>query len=290
MSRRRGGCTLPWRGPRFRLTLNRLVASIQYAFVFDTTKNRFRVNESFFDDPSSWGEAQAYWFGWLVADGYNSGKGICLRLAARDKQILCLLKDLIGYTGQVRDEKRHQVVSRVAGNLVRSNQDRANLTIYNRNLAASVRALGVTPGKASTFQIPTINPAHFRDFIRGVFDGDGCYVFTKHNHFESNLVGAPDMLQAIERWLKSQGITCGWSKLVYGNGARTLRISGNNLGMRMFQVLYAGCNYYLPRKLTAYVKLRRWKAASCLKLFERPLLESFSQSLLPYETQNPIPV
>lgn len=257
----------------------------------DTTRNRYQVNETFFDSPESWGEAQAYWFGWLVSDGCNdkTERGISMRLAARDQEILETLKELIGYTGPVRIEKR-DVVTEICGRPAKGSTHRAALMIYNRNLSQRVKELGIISGKASTFVLPPINPDSMHHFVRGLFDGDGCFCFTKYNHFESNLVGAPDMLESVRDWLLQQDITCIYSQLVYGNGAKTLRISGNNLGMKMFLSLYRDCHYFLPRKLSAFRKLHAFKGGSRIKIKEGILFNQFSTHLSLHEAQNPVSV
>lgn len=257
--------------------------------LYDTSNNRFKVNESFFDDPLLWTEAQAYWFGWLVADGYNDcmGRSICLRLATEDKCVLEVLRSLIGYTGQVRDEVRHQRVTKIGGQQVLNNQNRAILAISNRNLSARVKELGIMAGKSSSFAIPEMASNCFRHFLRGLFEGDGCFSFSKWNKFESNLIAAPNTLASIQDWFDHHEILTHITKddrVIYNNGARTLRICGNNTGMRLFLLLYSDCQYYLPRKLQAFIRLYHYKSHCLLKVSERDLFQRFKSAILPYAT------
>lgn len=249
---------------------------------------RYEVNDRFLENPESWSEEQAYFFGWLVSDGTRDGYGrsIGFRLAESDWPVLEILKSLVGYTGPVRFEKRHQVVSNICGRSVFSNQDRSALCIYNRKLAEDARSLGIVSTKATNFVIPQINPSSFCHFVRGLFDGDGCFSFSRFNKFEASLVGAQNMLESIVLWTNRYDINPTFNPNVFGNGARTLRISGNNTGMRLFPLLYDGCKYYLERKIEAFVKLYEFKSLSNLKTQEKPLFDHFESSLVSHASSH----
>lgn len=263
----------------------------------DTSRNRFQVNEHFFDHPSSWGEAQAYWFGWLVTDGYNDKWGRCfgLSIAEQDRSVLERLAGLIGYTGTVGTARRHDKVTSIAGRPLDPNkqQDRARLFIYNRNLSESVRALGVKSGKGGDFTPPIINPESYRHYVRAAFEGDGCFSFSRWNKWESNLIGSPQMLSEIQSWLARHDIQShlddAWTG-PYSNGAKVLRVCGNNTGMRLFCLLYPGSRYHLPRKVEAFLALYRYKRERFLKHFERPIFSAFETAILShassYSTSN----
>ncbi len=255
----------------------------------DTSRNRFQVNERFFDNPSSWTEEQAYWFGWLVTDGSNDKRGRCfgLCIAEQDRSVLELLAKLIGYTGSVGTAVRHDKVTSIAGRpvAVDKQQDRARLFIYNRNLSETIRGLGIKGGKGGDFAPPVINPATYRHYVRAAFEGDGCFSFSRHNKWESNLIGAPQMLADIQAWLLYHDIQSHLGDVwgtPFGNGAKVLRICGNNTGMRLFCLLYPGSQYILPRKLHAFLKLYQYKRKCLLKHCERESFSRFETDILPY--------
>ena len=62
--------------------------------------SKYNKNHDFFENPLSWEEKHAYFLGWLMSDGHHNikAKSISIRLQARDKKILEILKDIIEYT------------------------------------------------------------------------------------------------------------------------------------------------------------------------------------------------
>lgn len=48
---------------------------------------------------------------------------------------------------------------------------------------ARLEEIGLTPNKSNTLQPLTIPDEYFRDFLRGVFDGDGCWHISNRKHF-----------------------------------------------------------------------------------------------------------
>lgn len=261
--------------------------------VVDTSRNRFQVNECFFDNPLSWGEAQAYWFGWLVTDGHNDtyGRAINLCIAEKDRSVLLCLSKLIGYTGSVGTLRRRVKVTHIAGRPVSANQqDRARLTIYNRNLSASVKDLGIQSGKGGNFVPQPINPDAYHHYVRAAFEGDGCFSFSRQNKWEANLIGSPLMLSEIQSWLAHHGIQShlndAWAG-PYSNGAQVLRVLGNNTGMRLFCLLYQDAHYFLPRKLSAFLDLYTYKRKCYLKHSEREAFARFETSISLYAPSYP---
>lgn len=253
----------------------------------------YSVNERFFDNPLTWTEDVSYWFGWLVTDGSNASNGanISIRIAESDRPQLERLKQLISYTGPITTLKRTQRVEYIKGvRLTGPQQDRAVLAIASRSLSSTVRALGVQAGKGGSFTAPAINPATYHHFVRGLFEGNGCFSFSKWNKWESNLTAAPQLLGQIQSWLTSNRILSHVDNVwgtPFGNGAQVLRICGNNTGMKVFRLLYSDCHHLLPRKLEAFVKLYQYKKTRQLKPSEKEPFCLFETAILPYASPYP---
>ncbi|MNP27459.1 hypothetical protein D3C76_1203710 [compost metagenome] len=115
-------------------------------------------------------------------------------------------------------------------------------------------------GRNETFmEIPKIDPALVRHFIRGYFDGDGSIYHAKstaktsagnkkeYRYLHVQMIGEQWFLEEIETLLLEQGITSYWkdSKTDY---MKYLNISGGKNLRKLHAYLYDGATVQLPRK------------------------------------------
>ena len=256
--------------------------------LINMSRNRYSVNEKFFDNPLQWSQKEAYWFGWLVTDGTNDkyGRAMGLRIAEGDIDVLRSLKDLISYTGPIRIENRDKVTS-ICGRPITSCQNRAAIMIYNRSLSEAVKQLGIRSGKGGSFVPIQMNTTVYHHYVRALFEGNGCFSFSRCNKFESNLVTSPFVIQEVRQWLNKHGIN---SHITDGkdgpfaNGAKVLRVCGNNAGMKLFLLLYRDSTYRMARKLDGFIRLYHYKKTTSLKRKEAVLFDAFQTAILPYAT------
>lgn len=219
----------------------------------------YSVNETFFDSPEIWTEKQAYWLGWLYSDGSNGGKQFSLKLQESDRSILDTLKDLIEYTGPLNFIKRPP--SSILGGPVKQYQHRYSLCISNIKMCQRLAELGIYYGNSPHLDFPSyLNRDLYPHFLRGLYDGDGCFSFNKRNMFDSNLVVGIKLGNRIIDIYKEKG----WyarldGNQVYNNGVQTLRLTGPNQGIQLFNYLYQDANYWLPRKVDTMRRLRDYK-------------------------------
>lgn len=224
----------------------------------------YSCNETFFDNPEAWGEKQAYWLGWLYSDGYNSGKQFGIRIQASDKHILEDLRKAIEYTGPIQVRKRKP--ESIFGGPIKQYQDRAILNITNKKICAKLTRLGIVRSKATDSPFPEyLRVDLYPHFIRGLYDGDGTFCFTRHGKFETNLLANESMLKKIQSIYDSMDmygyISMGGS---FQNGVRTHRLCGNEKGIRLFNYLYENATLYLKRKVQPFIKLRNHKKKTVL--------------------------
>ena len=97
----------------------------------------YKYNETFFKNPETWDQKQAYFLGWLLSDGdHETSKGIRIRLKESDKRILELLKDIIEYTGPINYIKRNpSALGKLITNSGCKWQNRYGLTITRKSLS-----------------------------------------------------------------------------------------------------------------------------------------------------------
>ena len=125
---------------------------------YATKKHSF--NEHFFDIIDT--PTKAYWLGFIMADGCNTGDEITVELSSKDAEQLYKLKKDLDATQNIsyRLKKEHKMVL---------------LRLASRYMCLKLSEIGCTPRKSFTLQYPKAVPVSLtKDFVRGYFDGDGC--------------------------------------------------------------------------------------------------------------------
>jgi hypothetical protein len=129
------------------------------------------VKEAYFSAVSS--PATAYWLGFLYADGNIRLKpywAVTINLASKDKQHLLDLQATIG--GRVTDLTA-STDHMLNGHVVKGGP-RVRWVVYSRSMVLDLLKLGVAPSKSRHPVMPQVPKEFLRDFLRGLFDGDGC--------------------------------------------------------------------------------------------------------------------
>ena len=102
-----------------------------------------------------------------------------------------------------------------------------------------------------------------RHFIRGYFDGDGCFSVIKRNDrknpnsktYQFNITGMENPLRKIqEHLIKNTGVVDNGLKHRKSTIAVTIHYSGRNVCKRILDYLYQDATIYLQRKYNKYVE------------------------------------
>ena len=126
-------------------------------------KSSYSVIDDYFDRIT---EKSAYILGYLVADGHiatNKRHRLAIGLNKRDIWFLELIRDEISPDAKITYYEKN---------------DSVNLYISNYKLIESLSRVGLDHDKNRASEIINIIPEKMiRHFIRGFFDGDGCFSF-----------------------------------------------------------------------------------------------------------------
>lgn len=158
--------------------MDRKVESVDYAaYEINTNKTKYTnspskysnsnkvfTNEVFFDE---WSHELAYFLGWMASDGNVSTQGNAIRVTSTDIEHLESLFSLFSYgwsTSIRKWDKKKYPNHKTAGTISISREDIMNKLI----------SYGIPPKKALILEMPYIPSKYLRDFVRGVFEGDGC--------------------------------------------------------------------------------------------------------------------
>ncbi len=197
-------------------------------------------------------EEQAYWLGFLLADGNisaagrnNRAKNLRCALQARDRMHLVKLERWLGTTRPLRHDKR-------------TNADW--LTITSKQLVIDLESLGWHAFKrAGDIRILDNVPRRLqKHLVRGLVDGDGSIKFCG-GRWELCFV---DLHASVVVWFRdwvSTRCRAGQPKLLRLSRASVVNFTGNLQVPRILDVLYSGCTIALDRKLARATKAIRFR-------------------------------
>jgi len=101
-------------------------------------------------------EEKAYWLGFLMADGCVSGTGLRLCLGKKDKKHLLKFKKFMRIGRPIYEVPTY-----------------VSIAVFERKIVDDIKRYGIIPKKAGKERIKNIPVRYYKDFIRGLIDGDG---------------------------------------------------------------------------------------------------------------------
>lgn len=206
---------------------------------------KYSLNEHYFDSIDS--QEKAYWLGFFAADGYNHKNKGCIefRLHKQDVEILEKFKSCIEANNVIRLYKKTY----------------CNLTLCSKYLCEKLAEYGLGQAKTYTLQLPILEESLMRHFIRGYFDGDGCFSVIKRNDrknpnsktYQFNITGMEGPLSIIQQHLVDNvGVVKNSLKKRKSTIAVTIHYSGKNVCKKILDYLYNNATVYLQRKYNKY--------------------------------------
>ena len=108
---------------------------------------------------------KAYWLGFIVADGYlNEDKNMLrIKLGNKDKNHLIKFINFLGGDISMLKSEIHNTTGNTEW----------YVSTYAPQICNALNNLKVEQGKSGKEKIPPIEEKYYRDFIRGLWDGDG---------------------------------------------------------------------------------------------------------------------
>lgn len=148
-------------------------------------------NRHIFDEINS--EEKAYWLGFIVADGYlNIDKHMLrIKLGNKDKQHLIKFINFVEGTEEMLKSEIHSI----------TRNENYYVSLYSKEITEALQKLGVEQAKSGKEKICNIDSIYYKDFIRGLWDGDG---FIRENLSGIGLVGSYEILSFVQQFFKEQ--------------------------------------------------------------------------------------
>ena len=227
------------------------------------------INEAFF---SSWSPDMAYILGLMMTDGCISrtkNGSYRISLCLNDRDLLLEVARTMGSAHTITDSKYQKGI---------------NVFIFGREkIAHDLIELGMKPRKSLNLEFPEVPKEYLRDFIRGVFDGDGSVYYPKKSKAKTLstkfVSGSRNFIYGIEKTLRDLGMP---EKKIYEDHNRKnifymLRY-GHNESSSLYNIMYKKLrgDLYLKRK---YDKFKESLNSRPLSINYKQLRKSFSSGI-----------
>jgi hypothetical protein len=150
---------------------------------------KHKINELFFE---TWTSNMAYILGFITADGNVSKNSLRIKIHKNDIEILEFIKSNLG-GGPIRISKENYIIA----------------DFNSIKLIESLKLYEVVPNKTAklklNFDIPEI---YIRDYIRGLFDGDGCVWLRPHGISCEIVSASKNFMDKIFAFIKVGKLRC----------------------------------------------------------------------------------
>lgn len=206
-------------------------------------ENHTNIDVGFFKQESP----ELYYILGLWASDGCAIKGGGLKLTMCDRDVIEWVKEKIGYANKVFEQKP-------AG--FPNARTAYTLTFYNQEVAKIFEKHGIVQNKSLTLKFPEIPRLFIRDFIRGVFDGDGSISVGVRSDNGARtqsfriVSGSFDFIKGIERAIKDE-LQIRGNKIITdkrGSGMYEYRVSRRQDVAKIAEWLYQDDAFGMKRK------------------------------------------
>lgn len=190
--------------------------------------------------------SKAYWLGFIAADGCLSKDEMKPRmsigLSAKDISHLEKLKVDLQYSGKIS-------VCNTLHTVTNKYYETCAICIWRPKLRNDIIKHGVTPNKSKELSLPNLPDNLMRHYIRGYFDGDGCWTIKNSNTMSFSLISSVESFSYdLRNYLK---VKCDLKTDVVistHNNAYAFIYCGNTQCKRIYDYLYEDGGPWLDRK------------------------------------------
>lgn len=234
-------------------TINRLFK--REGFIVRSNKvnsRKYKVDHDKFKEIKN--EHDAYWLGFMYADGYISKRGtessvIGVALAMKD------IKHLDKFSTYLNSNYKVKKYTSTGG--FSKGKEYCRLLITSESIATNLDKHGCHYNKTHILKPPNLDKELTKHFVRGYFDGDGS-IFKTGDSFHVNIVGTYEMCLFIRDYFYDLNLIKSQTKIDKRKDDHQVfytRFGGNQQVYRAMNHLYQESTIYLDRKRNKYKEL-----------------------------------
>lgn len=228
--------------------------------LFKNGTSKREIRHNFFNNINF--EEQAYLLGFIFADGCVNEERhtLSININKQDQYIIDLLKN-ISPEAYTREQKSYKSIATVRGRQVK-NHGSIRTNISSKILIEDLKKYGVIQNKTYTdMHLPIVSDdILLKHFIRGYFDGDGCFTYSirkpnpKNREINYRISAhwticckTSSILLEMQKYFTSFGIKTNIN-YIKRDDMYNLTTSSRKEIIKIFNLLFHNCNYSLPRK------------------------------------------
>ena len=200
---------------------------------------KYTIDHDFFKNIDT--SSKAYWLGFIAADGHViENEGLTIGLMASDIGHLEKIKLAIQSNSPIKSIEVTKAV---------------RINIYSKTMAMALTSHGFFHNKSNTLLFPAISEIFYKEFLRGLLDGDGCISGIKKD-LRVAFSGTRSIIENVRKIMIDKAYaSC--TKIQEGaNGFCVIQWGGRRQSLRIMDWLYDGADDFLDRKYNKYIKER----------------------------------
>lgn len=190
---------------------------------------KLSFDETFFDKIDT--KEKAYYLGFIFADGTHNKYHFKIKIRKKDREVVDRFKKAI---------RAEQIVYKYGKDV--------SFRICSKLICDQLDKVGCPANKSLILRYPKIDKYFNKDFIRGVFDGDGC--FSKNGRWEI-VGGSHQFLTEIKNILENEcdiTMKCAIRTKGRKNPLTTIYVDKAEYLIKIYHYLYDDTNDFLNRK------------------------------------------
>lgn len=197
-------------------------------------RRKYLVNEDYF---AKIDKEQAYWLGFIFADGNVYKSTLSIKLHSRDLNLIKKFLYCINSSHPIRKVK---------------NKKAHVVKIHSKKIVENLSLYGVVPNKSKIIVFPK-NLQHIDAFILGFLDGDG-WITTKNKNLNIGFSSSSKkFIKAIQSYFIKLGMGKG-SLFSRKNNKHHQLIYSTQPSIKICEILYSSSSIFIKRKYSQYLK------------------------------------
>jgi len=233
------------------------------------SNKRYEVDQNYFENIDD--QDKAYWLGFLYADGYvrmKYGRSGHLKIRLKNTEIdhLKLFNKCLKSNYPIKND----ILSKVKVDGREHISLCCDLHIYNTKLVKDLFKWGCVNKKSMIIEFPTfLNDELMRHFIRGYFDGDGCFSYQKKNQCISFVSGSLNFIKDLDYYLKKNILKVENNINFEEKRFYTLNYTTQSFFIEFYKFIYENANLCLKRKKNKFDNYIKEKSHTIIDMFDK---------------------
>ena len=223
----------------------------------DKDKNKkYYCNSSFFKELNT--EEKAYWFGFILGDGYISSSSKSsnkLGISLQD----CDYEHLLKFNKAIQGN--YPIKHYLTTNGYKINSPYCRIVIVDDNITNDLISHGCIKNKTNKIKPPeNLDYKLRRHFIRGYLDANGCISISKGKSYSIKITGTNEILNWIMNHLIEEKIlshSYHFYKRKEDQIVSNFEFGGNYLSLKFLNYIYEDATVWLDRKHDRYLSLKK---------------------------------